>query len=110
VSVTIELEPAVETALRKRAEYAGVSLEKYLRAVLERDLESSALDSRVQASVRLAEALRGKVGEVPSGILDGELLYGSSAASIFHGATKILTWNERDFERFRPYGLIPMTS
>ena len=75
---TIEIEPSVERALKKKADAAGVTLEKYAVQVLAQEAkpDPESLHPKVQRSLEMLKPFRGKIGPIPEGALRPELLYG----------------------------------
>lgn len=71
----MDVEPDLEAALRQRADAARLSLADYIHRLAELDVQSDPLDPRVQAGLRLAESLRGKIGTLPGDSLTLEDLY-----------------------------------
>ena len=77
MSITIDIEPSLEAALKQRAVEAGLTLEQFARQLLERGTDSSRKHHpRVEASLRTIETLRGKLGPVPEDAVSPESLYG----------------------------------
>ena len=77
MSITIDIDPALEAALRARADAEGLTVEQLAHRLLEREADPLARHHpRLRASLRTIESLRGKLGPVPQGALDAELLYG----------------------------------
>ena len=76
MSITVDLEPLLEAALKQRAGAVGLTVEDYVRRLAERDVFRDSLDPRVEESVRISEPLRGKIGVLPEGALALEALYG----------------------------------
>ena len=64
MTLTLELEPEVETRLRKKAERAGQSLPEYLIAVADAELEETGEDASEGSAYDLFEGL---IGQVSSG-------------------------------------------
>lgn len=77
MSITINIEPLLEAALKQRADAAGMTIEQFAHQLLAREADSpSKHHPRLQASLRTIETLRGKIGPVPPNALSAELLYG----------------------------------
>jgi len=76
MSISVDVEPYLEAALKQRADAAGLSLAGYIHRLAALDVLSDTLDPRVQASFRLAESLRGKIGVLPDDAPKLEDLYG----------------------------------
>jgi len=76
VSITININPGTEAALKQKADGAGISIEEYARQMLERLVDAPSLrQQKFQEFLRLIETQRGKVGPTPENALDPELMY-----------------------------------
>ena len=77
MSITIEIEPILEAALKQRAEAAGLTLAQFALQLLEGGADTTTKHHpRVAASLQIIETLRGKLGPVPANALAPEFLYG----------------------------------
>ena len=76
MSITVEIEPSLEAALKLRAEEAGITLEAYLLHLAKRDVSLAPLDPRVEASVRISAPLRGKLDTLKDGHMNLDDVYG----------------------------------
>ena len=75
MSITVELEPALEAALQLRAAGMGLSIEAYVVWLAENDVQHESLDPRILASIRMGEPLLGKLKSLPNDRLDLGSLY-----------------------------------
>ena len=77
MSLTINIEPSLEAALKQQADAAGLTLEQFAHQLLEQGADTSSKHHpRVATSLRTIERLRGKLGPVPENALSPEFLYG----------------------------------
>ena len=77
MSITIEIEPPIEAALRMKASEAGLTFEAYISQLLvsKADLGINGFHPKVAQSLERLEKFGGKLGPIPDGALDPELLY-----------------------------------
>jgi hypothetical protein len=78
MSITIEIDPAIEAALKAKADAAGVTLEKYAGLILVKEAtpEQDSLHPKVQRLLEKLKPYRGKIGPIPDQALRPDLLYG----------------------------------